>query len=131
MNRIRDCARILLALIRLLNGVIALFAPHLIVRRFEKDAHDPVVAHYALRMFGIRTILIAIDLLRPPGPERKHAIRFAPLIHATDAIGAAMAAGSGRVSTKTGYTVVAISTMNTILALLMQGGARNEEASGD
>ena len=128
MDCIRDCARILLALIRLVNGGIGLFAPHLIVRRFENDEHDPAVAHYAIRMFGIRTILIAIDLLRGPGPGRSHAIRVAPIVHASDTVAAALAAASGRVSTKTGATIVGISTLNTILALIMQGGGSHPES---
>src|SRR5690242_19676893 len=118
--RCRDYARLLLAAIRFLNGAMALIAPHLIIRRFAGETEDPPVARYALRMFGIRTILIAIDLLRQEGPERALAIRVAPIIHASDTIAALLAARSGRVPSRTGATIVTISGINTLLSLMMQ-----------
>lgn len=123
MSRIRTLARIALALIRLVNGVIGLAAPELIIRRFSEDGKDdPQVARYALRMFGVRTVLVAVDLLRPRGPERAHAVRVAPIIHASDTVAAVLAAKSGLVPEKTGRLIVAISATNTLLSLLMQGG---------
>lgn len=116
----RDLARVLLATIRLINGVIALLIPALIIKRFEADpAHHPGAA-YALRMFGIRTVLIAIDLYRAPGPARDHAVRVAPLIHVSDTIAAILAARSKHVSGGTGALIVAISTLNIVLSLAMQ-----------
>jgi hypothetical protein len=122
IENVRACSRVLLALIRLVNGVIGLFAPHLIIRRFNENDEDPPVARYALRMFGIRTILVALDLLRRPGPDRTHAVRMAPIIHASDAVTAALAGRSGLVPRRTATLIVAISGFNTLLALAMQGG---------
>lgn len=120
-HNLRSVARVLLAIIRLINGVLALFAPQMIIRRFyDEEAEDPAVARYALRMFGIRTILIALDLLRG-GERRSQAIRAAPIIHASDAIAAVIAARSGLVPSTTGRLIVVISTVNTLLALAMQG----------
>lgn len=113
-----DVARLLLGGIRLINGAIALFAPHVIMGRF--DTKDVPVAAYGLRMFGIRTILIALDLFRGPGDARDRAVRVAPLIHASDLVAATVAARSGRVAMRTGALVVAISALNTVLALVMQ-----------
>ena len=123
--QLRDRARVVLAGIRLLNGVIALLAPWLIVRRFGDNPNDHPVATYALRMFGIRTILIALDLLRPAAPERAHAIRVAPIIHASDTVAAVLAARSGKVPAASAGAIVAISGLNTLLSVLMQrDGAR-------
>lgn len=127
IQNLRECARVLLALIRLINGLIGLFVPHMIIRRFNEEGEDPPVAKYALRMFGIRTILVALDLLKRPGPDRSHAIRMAPIIHASDAITAFVAARSGLVPRKTGTLIVAISAFNTLLALAMQGGSKDPE----
>ncbi|MBI2767909.1 MAG: hypothetical protein HYX53_18630 [Chloroflexi bacterium] len=121
-GKYRDLARVLLALIRLINGAIGLFAPQLIIKRFDDEEEEPEVARYALRMFGIRTILVAIDLLRPAGPDRSHAMRVAPIVHASDLVAASLAAKSGRVASKTGAMIVAISAVNTLLAIIIWTG---------
>jgi hypothetical protein len=73
----RDHARIALATIRLVNGGLALLAPEVMLRRFEAGRQadpgagpDPGrVAVYPLRMFGIRTVVLGIQLLASgPGP---------------------------------------------------------------
>jgi hypothetical protein len=121
----RDGARLLLAGIRLVNGAVALLAPWLIVGRFGDDAREHPVSSYALRMFGIRTVLIAIDLLRSAGPERGQAMRVAPIIHASDTVAAVLAARSGKVPTRSAVAIVAISGLNTLLALLMRERSRS------
>ena len=117
---VRDYARILLAGIRLFNGLAGLFVPGLLVRRLRSEPATDPVALYALRLFGIRTILIAIDLLRSDEEARAKAIRLAPVIHASDTVAAAIASRSGRVPARAGTTIVIISTVNTILSLIMQ-----------
>ncbi|HEX6292157.1 MAG TPA: hypothetical protein VFZ66_23415 [Herpetosiphonaceae bacterium] len=119
-QRTQTGARLLLALIRLVNGTIGLLAPRLILRRMGAQGAGHPAAQYALRLFGIRTILIAIDLLRPAGGVRDHAIRVAPLIHASDTLAATLAARSGVLPRRTATGIVAISGVNTLLALLMQ-----------
>lgn len=119
-STLRDGARVLLAGIRFVNGAVGLFAPALIIGRFGSDPGVNPVAHYALRLFGVRTILIAIDLVRPDGRARDHAIRVAPIIHASDTVAAILASRSGGVPGRTGTTIVLISALNTLLALLMQ-----------
>lgn len=121
-NNYRDYARMLLGAIRLINGLIALFIPQMIIKRFDKHGTDVPVTRYALRMFGVRTVLVALDLFRGPGPTRSYAVKVAPIIHASDTVAAFLAARSGKVPAKTGVLIVAISTMNTILSLVMQGG---------
>jgi energy-converting hydrogenase Eha subunit E len=119
-QRIRTNARLLLAGIRLLNGSIALLSPGLITRQLGAGDEEYTTAHYALRMFGIRTILIAIDLLRPAGPARDHAIRIAPIIHASDTAAATLAVRLGTLSTGAALSVITISAVNTLLSLVMQ-----------
>lgn len=123
----RDYARMLLGAIRLVNGIIALFIPQMIIKRFDEDGTSVPVTRYALRMFGVRTVLVALDLFRGPGPTRFYAVKVAPIIHASDTVAAFLAARSGMVPTKTGVLIVAISTMNTILSLVMQGGGESAE----
>lgn len=126
MATVRELARIALALIRLVNGLIALVAPQIIIRRFvPPSAEAPQVAVYGLRMFGIRTVLVALDLLRG-GPERAHARRVAPIIHGSDLITAIFVARSGRVPVGTGPLIVAISGLNTVLAFLAMGGGKGK-----
>ncbi|HEX5369551.1 MAG TPA: hypothetical protein VFY10_09080 [Dehalococcoidia bacterium] len=118
-TRTRDGARLLLAGIRLINGAIGLFAPQIIMGRFRDEEHaDTPVATYALRMFGIRTILSALDLVRGDDDVREHAQQLAPIMHASDLCTAFLIAKSGRVKTKTGLMIVSISALNTLLALI-------------
>lgn len=117
--RLPDAARIALALIRLFNGVIALVAPSLLVRNLGVDAKKDPAILYVFRMFGMRTILVAIDLLRPAGDRRMNALRQAPLIHASDATAALIAALTG-LPRRSGITIVLISSLNTVLAILAQ-----------
>jgi hypothetical protein len=116
MSKKSDFARISLGLIRLVNGAIALVSPQIITRRFTDS--PPPVAVYALRMFGIRTVLVALDLMRHPGPDRRHATKVAPLIHASDLTTAILISRAEGVPKSTGRLIVAISALNTVLALL-------------
>jgi hypothetical protein len=129
----RTLARIALGMIRLINGAIALTAPQIITHRFDAEGQsEPApAAVYGLRMFGIRTVLLAIDLLRPAGPERSHAMHFAPVVHATDLCTAILVARSGRVPRQTGMLIVGISGLNTLLSLMMrEKNAPRVEADG-
>ncbi len=119
-SRKRDGARLLLAAIRFVNGAIGLFAPQIIMGRFrDEEHHDTPVATYALRMFGVRTILAAVDLLRGDDDVREHAQKIAPIMHASDLCTAFLIAKSGQVKTKTGLMIVSISALNTVLALII------------
>ncbi len=119
-EHLRTSARLLLASIRLVNGSIALGMPGLITRRLGVAPEQQAATQYALRMFGIRTILLAIDLFRPAGPVRDQAIRMAPIIHATDTIAATLAARSESIPAGAGRAIIAISAINTLLSFVMQ-----------
>jgi hypothetical protein len=116
-DRRREYARVLLANIRLLNGLLALLAPGFLARRIGVDPEANPGITYVFRMFGIRTVLIAADLLLQTGERRAEAMRRAPLIHASDTVAALLAARSRRFPTG-GRGIVAISALNTLLAVL-------------
>jgi hypothetical protein len=119
---VADYARISLAAIRLFNGATALFAPGVLAARtgVPAAADDPVL--YPWRMFGIRTLLIGSDLLTRKREVRRHALRVAVIVHATDTASAFAALRSGQVPRKTAATATAISSLNTLLALLARRG---------
>jgi hypothetical protein len=87
-GRAHDCARITLAGIRLFNGVAALFVQATLGRRLGVDPDANPAALYALRLFGVRTVLIGAELLLRDGGLRAHSLRVAPAIHALDATAA-------------------------------------------
>jgi hypothetical protein len=112
-----DAARVLLALIRLLNGLLALFVPGMLLKRLGVDADANPAATYVFRMFGIRTVLIGAELLMQTGDRRAEATRRAVLIHASDTLAAWLATLSGQFP-KGGKFIVWISAVNTVLAVL-------------
>ena len=119
-HRIPEYARITLSAIRLFNGTAALFAPAALLRRLGVDPEANLAAHYALRMFGVRTVLIGAQLLLRNGGLRAHSLRVAPVIHVLDAA-AAMVAGAQRQLPQRAATMAAlISTLNTVLAVVAQ-----------
>jgi hypothetical protein len=117
VDRTRDVARILLACIRLFNGLAALLAPNLLATRLGIDAEKNPAALYVLRMFGIRTVLIGADLLLQKGERRREALRLGIVVHASDTLAAYLAGRSGKLPSNTAKMIVAISAVNTGLAL--------------
>lgn len=115
-------ARLLLAAIRLLNGAAALLVPQLLARRLGADPDTDPAVLYALRMFGIRTVVIGVDLLVQTGERRAESLRRGILIHASDTIAAALAGLSGRLPGRTGLMITLISLANTLLATYASSG---------
>jgi hypothetical protein len=114
---LRDYARILLALIRLFNGLAGLLAPSFLARNVGIDPDANPGALYAFRMFGIRTVLLGAELLIQTGDRRAEALRRAVLIHASDTVAAFVATRSGKFP-KRGGVIVWISATNTVLAII-------------
>jgi hypothetical protein len=117
MRQTKDVARILLALIRLVNGVLALLAPQFLSKRLGIDSESSPAALYVWRMFGIRTVLIGADLLLQKGARRREALRFAIVIHASDTLAAYLAGRDGKLPKDAGRLIVGISAFNTALAI--------------
>jgi hypothetical protein len=107
----------LLAIIRLINGGLALFAPSWLIRRLEIDPAAQPGMHYVFRMFGVRTIVIGADLwLNSPG--RARALRQGILIHGSDTTAAFIAFAFGQLPVRSALTAVGISLVNTMLAII-------------
>ena len=113
-----DYARITLAGIRLFNGVAALFVPATLARRLGVDPNANPAALYALRLFGVRTVLIGAQLLLRDGGVRAHSLRVAPAIHALDASAALIAGERGQLPRRAATTAAIISSVNTVLAIV-------------
>jgi hypothetical protein len=113
-----DYARITLAGIRLFNGAAALFVPATLARQLGVDPAANPAALYALRLFGVRTVLIGAQLLLRDGGVRAHSLRVAPAIHALDASAALIAGERGQLPRRAATTAAIISTVNTVLAIV-------------
>lgn len=113
----RDHARLALATIRLVNGTLALLAPNMLLRRLGADPAANKVAIYPMRMFGIRTIVLGVQLLiDSPSPE---ADRFGVVIHATDAATAITAGIRRQLPPRVAALTSMISLVNTALAVVI------------
>lgn len=113
----RDHARLALATIRLVNGTVALVAPNALLRRLGADPNVNKVAIYPMRMFGIRTVVLGVQLLiDAPSPE---AARFGVLIHATDAATAITAGVRRELPPRVAAMTSMISLINTGLAVVI------------
>ena len=122
-------ARYLLAAIRIVNGAIGLFAPQLLIRRFgDADPDHNPAAIYGLRLFGVRTVLIGLDLLTLRGEELERAVRRGVLIHVSDTATAAALGLSRQLPPETAVPVTLISATNTALALAALTAERRKNA---
>ena len=113
----RDYARITLACIRIFNGTAALAAPRAFSRRLGTDADADGSAVHIARMFGIRTILIGLDLLSSDPSVRRHAQQVALLVHASDTASAAAAGLSKQLPARAAVFATGISAINVALAI--------------
>ena len=113
-----------LAGIRIVNGTLALLAPGFLVRRSSAnpESTDP---YYAFRMFGIRTVVIGTDLVLLSGEGQARARDQAVLIHATDTMCALVGGLRGQQPASVARMTVAISAVNTALAVIGRRWAPN------
>lgn len=123
-----DIARKLLAVIRIFNGLAGLLAPEKLLARLGVDTASDRSGTYPFRMFGIRTVLIGLDLLLLSGDDLRRAEKLAVLIHASDTAAAALTTVRQDLPRKQGITTIVISAVNTVLALTAWlGGQRAEQ----
>jgi hypothetical protein len=113
----RDHARIALAVIRLVNGTMALLTPEMMLRRLGADPAANQVAIYPLRMFGIRTVVLGVDLLAGGSVQQKG--RVGVVIHATDAASAITAGLRRQLPARVALVAAGISLTNTALAAII------------
>jgi hypothetical protein len=99
--------------------------PGVLVHRLGGEAAASPVARYAFRLFGVRTTLLAAELLLGDEPVRDHARRTAVIVHATDTAAAAWGAWRRELPRRTAMTTVVISAVNTLLAVLARPRRRS------
>jgi hypothetical protein len=103
--------------VRILNGTAGLLRPEMLARRLAVEGAAGPMA-YPFRMFGIRTILIGADLLARDPAVRRHALRAAVVVHASDTVSAVVAGKSGALPRRAARMTTAISAANLVLALV-------------
>lgn len=121
MARKNDLAGQALGLIRLFNGSGALLIPETVLKRLGGDPAHDATAVYPLRMFGVRTVLLGTELLILKGEQRRRAAQRGILIHASDVLAAAIAGLRGQMPKRVALATVAISSINTYLAITASG----------
>ena len=75
-------------------------------------------------MFGIRTVLIALDLLSRDENVRRHAVRVALIVHVSDTISAARAGLTRQLPPRPAVLATGISAANVVLAAIASGAVR-------
>jgi hypothetical protein len=123
-------ARVALAAIRIVNGSTALVAPSVLTSKMGVGPSDNQAAGYVFRMFGVRTVVIGIELLLRDGEVRRAAVRVAPVIHAADTAAAAIAGLTRQIPPRPALVATIISATNTVLALSAAAALRASEPSG-
>jgi hypothetical protein len=118
MSVLQGTARVALAGVRLFTGGAGLVAPRMFAQRLGRESDADGAAVHALRMFGIRTVLIGLDLVSRDPAVRRHALRFAVLIHASDTVSAAMAGMNRQLPARAAKLATAVSAVNVVLALI-------------
>ena len=114
----RQRGYLLLGVIRLVNGLAAFLAPAASARRLGVDPAANPAPIYPLRMFGIRTIVLGIELLFGDAQTRRRSLQVGTVIHACDTVSAATAGIRGELPPITAVALTGISTVNTTLSLL-------------
>ena len=118
MAALETVPRYALGGIRILTGAIGLIAPSVIQKRLGDTAPDRnAAAVYGLRLFGVRTVIIGADLIRLRGNALGHAVRSAPLIHASDTATVLMLQRRKQLSPELARPLALISGLNTVLAV--------------
>ncbi len=108
----------MLGVIRLVNGGAAFFVPAASARRLGVDPATNPAPIYPLRMFGIRTILLGLELLAGDPETRRRSLRTGVVIHACDTFSAATAGIRGDLPPLTAVALTGVSTLNTTLAVI-------------
>jgi hypothetical protein len=112
-----NAARRTLGVVRIVNGAAGLLAPEYLLRKLGVDTTTDHSGAYPFRMFGIRTVLIGLDLWFLTGEDLRRATRMAVVIHASDTLSAAATTVRGDLPRQQGLVATAISAGNTCLAI--------------
>jgi hypothetical protein len=105
----------LLAAIRIANGAIALLTPGVFASRMGSSSGE-AAARYPFRLFGVRGVLTGCEMLWPRAGEG-HTHEVAVLVHGSDLTAAVLAARRRDVSRSFASKTIALSALNTGLAV--------------
>ncbi|MER5886387.1 hypothetical protein ABT160_21385 [Streptomyces sp. NPDC001941] len=119
-----------LAGIRLFNGAAGLLAPALLINRLDRGSEPNPAAVYAFRLFGIRTVLLGLDLLTSRDERLRRGLREGVLIHTSDTVTAALLGLRGQLPPRTAVMTTLISATNTALAVRALTGGRDGAGGG-
>ena len=119
-----------LAGIRLANGILGLLAPRLLLRRLGVDPGRDESAIYPFRLFGIRNIVLGVDLLTTRDAEFRRAAATSVIVHATDLASVVSGGLRGSIPPVPARLVTILSGINTALALVSWCVARQEAPTG-
>jgi hypothetical protein len=128
-RRVGHWARISLGVIRLVNGSLALFAPDVLGRRLGVQTATSPGLGYALRLFGVRTVLLGVSLLRAGDDPHAPVVREALVVHAADTAAAVVVLKRGELPLAGARVAVAASGINVVLAVLANLFARRGRAA--
>ena len=118
VDPIRRHAHQLLGAIRLFNGASALLLPEATARRLGTDPEADAAPVYPLRMFGVRTVVLGIELLWGDERTRARSLRVGRVIHASDTLAAALGGIRRQLPPRVAILLTVISSVNTALAFL-------------
>jgi hypothetical protein len=113
----RRHARTGLATVRIVNGVLGLVAPKVLIKRLDPTHEPSPAAIYAFRLFGIRTILLGLDLLVRPRAEVQRAMRAGVLIHLSDFFTIVLLGAQRKVPPRSAALITFISATNVAMAV--------------
>jgi hypothetical protein len=99
-------------------GTLGLLAPATLIKRMEPDGGPSPAAVYAFRLFGIRTILLGLDLLIRPDDEVQRELRQGVVIHASDVVTVVALGVQHKIPHRTAVLTTLISGTNVALAIL-------------
>lgn len=115
-------ARTALGLIRLVNGLLGLLVPGKLIARMQGQPEGRGSGTYFARLFGVRTVVIGVDLLTAKDEALERSLASAVPIHASDTAAAFLAGVTGHIPKKPAAMLVAISSVNTVLASIASRG---------
>jgi hypothetical protein len=113
-----SAARYTLGGIRMLSGAVGLLAPAVVIRRLG-DTHPDrnAAALYAVRLLGVRGIVLGADLFLLRKRELDGALRSAVLIHGSDTATVLSLSRTGQLGPQRAGPLILLSGVNTLLAL--------------
>lgn len=115
---LRSKAHLALGAIRLFMGAFALFAPRAMSRRMGIEPEANPSAIYPLRMFGVRTVILGLELLIGRRDRRAERLDLGVLVHASDTYAAGTATIRGHLPLRVGILATSVSALNTTLSVV-------------